>query len=73
MDTGINKAIAPVLGAFYSLAIAFVVIAIFSSVVAHLVGGKTRQRRKATFSMVAAVCFLIYAVVFLPRVLGTGG
>ena len=72
MNPGIDKAIAPVLGAFYSLAIAFVVIAVISALAAHTIGGKTRQRRKATFSMVAAICFLLYAVVFLPHILGRG-
>ena len=74
METGINKAIAPAIGALYSLAIAFVVIGIFSAVVAHLIGGNTRRQRIATFNLVATICFFIFfTVVFLPRLLGTGG
>jgi hypothetical protein len=72
VNSGIDKAIAPVLGAFYSLAIAFIAIAVISALAAHTIGGKTRQQRKGTFSMVAAICFLLYAVVFLPRILGKG-
>jgi uncharacterized membrane protein len=73
MNTGIYKAIEPAIGVLYSLIIALFFIAIFSAVVAHLVGGKTRRKRKATFNIVTAICILIYAVVILPRVLGTGG
>lgn len=73
MNTGLYKAIAPAIGVLHSLVIALVVIAIFSPVVAHLVGGKTRRQRKATFNIVTAICILIYAVVIFPRVLGTGG
>ncbi len=73
MDSGINQAISPVLGVFYSLTIAFVVIAIISAVVAKTVGGKTRQQRRATFSLVSAIFFLIYGVVILPRLLSGGG
>ncbi len=72
MSPGIDKAIAPVLNIFYSLAIAFVVIAIISAIVAKSVGGKTRQQRKATFSLVSAVLFLLYFLFVMPKLLGKG-
>ena len=74
METRINKTIATAIDSLYSLAIAFVVIGIFSAVVAHLIGGNTRRQRIATFNLVATICFFIFfTVVFLPRLLGTGG
>ncbi len=70
MNTGIHKEIEPAIGVLHSLIIALFFIAIFSAVVAHLVGDKTRQQRKATFNIVTAICILIYVVIILPLVLG---
>lgn len=74
MDTKMDKTIATAVDSLYSLAIAFVVIGIFSAVVAHLIGGNTRRKRIATFNLVSTICFFIFfTVVFFPRLLGTGG
>lgn len=71
-NAALDKTISPIVGSYMSLAIAFVVIAAISAIVATQVGGKTRRQRKATFSLVSAICFLVYVTIIFPKILGIG-
>jgi Na+-driven multidrug efflux pump len=72
MNPALEKATSHIAGTFYSIAIAVVVLGILSVVVAKTIGGKNRRQQKATAKLVFAIGMLLFALVFLPRILGTG-
>jgi hypothetical protein len=67
------KATAHITGTFYALAIAVVAVGAISLIVAKTVGGKSRRQRQATAQVVFAIGMFLFAVFFLPRILGSGG
>ena len=72
MNPALEKATSQIAGTFYSIAIAVVVLGILSVVVAKTIGGKSRRQQKTTAKLVFAIGMLLFALVFLPRILGTG-
>jgi Na+-driven multidrug efflux pump len=72
MNPALEQATSHITGTFYSIAIAVVVLGILSVVVAKTIGGKNRRQRKATAELVFAIGMLLFALIFLPRILGTG-
>jgi len=73
MTPELAKATAHITGVFYALAIAVAVVGVLSLVVAKTVGGKTRRQRQATAKVVFAIGMLLFALLFLPRILGSNG
>ena len=65
-----DQALFPVLRLLYLTAGAFVVAALFGAVVAFIVGGADRRKRRAVFRLVAPLCLLLYAIVVVPKLLG---
>ncbi len=72
MNPALEKATSHATGGFYSIAIVVVVLGILAAVVANTVGGKNRRQRQATAKLVFAIGMLLFALIFLPRILGIG-
>ena len=73
MTPELAKATAHITGTFYALAIAVVTVGVLSLIVAKTMGGKTRRQRQATAKVVFAIGMLLFALLFLPRILGSTG
>jgi predicted small integral membrane protein len=72
MNPQLAKATAHITDVVYSITIAVIVFGVISLVAAKTIGGKTKRQQKLTAELVFAVGMLLFALVFLPRILAGG-